>query len=93
MVSPKPSVTSFCGPEKLWPVWQLFFTIRPHSIQNFGAGNLGAGKSGAGLTGIPPISMNTFLSILINEIDTTLHIEILCNSSDETEVERVLAHD
>jgi hypothetical protein len=40
-----------------------------------------------------PISMKTFLSILINEIDTTLHIEILCNSSDETEVERVLAHD
>ena len=25
MVSPKPSVTFFCGPEKLWPVWQLFF--------------------------------------------------------------------
>jgi hypothetical protein len=83
----------FVGRKSCGRYGNFFLPFRPHSSQNFGAGNLGAGKSGAGLTGIPPISMNTFLSILINEIDTTLHIEILCNSSDETEVERVLAHD
>jgi hypothetical protein len=67
----------FVGRKSCGRYGNFFLPFRPHSSQNFGAGNLGAGKSGAGLTGI----------------DTTLHIEILCNSSDETEVERVLAHD
>jgi hypothetical protein len=39
------------------------------------------------------ISIKLCLCILINEIDTRLQSEILCNSSDETEVERVFFHD